>query len=525
MRKKVKRESVLLLSCAILVAGSLAGCSEKAPAEGTGKQESATATSSSPAAKASIRIIKGPIEQDAVPSDSDLKYVEDKTGVNLKIETFPWNDYTQKIQILLASGDLPDLLRPNGQGGNVDQIMMKQGAALALDELLPKHAPNLWNAMPKEVWDKVRSASPDGKIYYIPKYDIFPRLGIMIRKDWLDKVGMKAPTTQAELVEVLKAFRDKDPNGNGVKDDIPTSGREGARWMDELFSMYEIGMYEGFPDWNLANGKLIYAGVTPNMKEALKFISSLYKEKLLDNETFLNKSDTWVAKIRNDQVGMWFHIPREGAANFNAMKQKNPKAEVIAIPIPKVDGYNGFISQKALGFVDYMIPKSAEKNAPNVLKYLDWWYTEEGANFQVFGQVNESQIIENGSVKYVAEKDSLEKRKSRQFALSGLSYWNLPFYEKNFAIDTSEYGKMIPKLTKDSESSQKLLPADGMPNSIYDGFADIGAHKLFQEYAAKIITGDMAIDKFDEYVDKWYKAGGEEVTKRANEWYQKVNKK
>ncbi|MCR8633019.1 extracellular solute-binding protein [Paenibacillus radicis (ex Xue et al. 2023)] len=518
MKKNQRQKGILLMAACLVLAGALAGCSKTETNSTEGSADKSKAADS-------IRIIKGPIDPDSTPSDADIKYVSDKIGVNLKIETFPWNDYTQKVQTLIASGDLPDLLRPNGQGGNIDQIMIKQGAALALDDLLPKYAPNLWKTMPKEAWDKVRAASPDGKIYYLPKYDLFPRLGIMMRKDWLDAVGMKVPTTQAELVEVLKAFRDKDPNGNGQKDELPTSGREGARWMDELFSMYGVGMYEGYPDWNLVDGKLVYSGITPNMKASLEFIKLLYKEKLLDNETFLNKSDTWSAKIKNDQVGMWFHIPSEGTLNFNAMKQKNPKADVIVIPVPKVEGYEGFVSQKAMGFVDYMIPKSAEKNAANVLKYLDWWYTEEGKNFQLYGQENQTWVKENGQVKYLAEKDTPAQIKSREFALSGLSYWDMDFRKKIVAINQSEYGKKIPAMWEISQPAQKLLPADGMPNSVFDGFGDISTHKIFQEYAIKIIMGDYPIEKFDEFVEKWKKSGGDEVTKKANEWYSKVNKK
>jgi putative aldouronate transport system substrate-binding protein len=503
---KNSKKKMALLMAGVLSISALAAC-------GTDKGGNAPANNGQKdTVVPAIKIVKGPIDPDSMPSAEDLQYVTDKTGVKPTIETFPWNEYTQKVQTLIAAGDLPDLLRPNGQGGNIDQIMIKQGAALALDDLLPKYAPNMWKSMPEEAWAKVRAAAPDGKIYYIPKYDLFPRLGLMIRKDWLDRVGMKAPTTKEELVEVLKAFRDKDANGNGIMDDeIPTSGREGGRWMDGLFSMHGVAMYEGFPDWNLVDGKLVYSAVTPNMKESLQFLAQLYKEKLLDNETFLNKNDIWKAKISNDRVGMWFHIPNEAAPVFENIKSKNPQGEVIAISIPKVDGYEGFISQKAMGFVDYMIPKSAEKNAPNVLKYLDWWYTEEGQNFQIHGQAGAT--------------DTLEKQKSREFALTGLSMWDIAFRTKLVEANAGAYGDQIKSMWEASSPSQKLLPADGMPNSIYEGFADIGTHKIYQEYSAKIILGEWPIEKFDEFVTLWKKSGGEEVTKRANEWYQAIQKK
>ena len=59
----------------------------------------------------------------------------------------------------------------------------------------------------------------------IPNYNDYENIrtsqGYYIRKDWLRKLGLKEPKTVEELYEVLIAFRDKDPNGNGKKDEIP----------------------------------------------------------------------------------------------------------------------------------------------------------------------------------------------------------------------------------------------------------------------------------------------------------------
>ena len=121
----------------------------------------------------------------------------------------------------------------------------------------------------------------------IPLSVDFTRHGAMIRKDWLDNLGLEMPTTQEELVEVLRAFKTQDPNVNGVADEIPTGGRAEARWMDYLFAMYGIAMWEGYPEWDIFDGELTYSAVTPNMRDALEFISGLYQEGLLDVETLI----------------------------------------------------------------------------------------------------------------------------------------------------------------------------------------------------------------------------------------------
>ena len=65
----------------------------------------------------------------------------------------------------------------------------------------------------------------------------------------------------------------------------------------------------------------------------------------------------------------------------------------------------------------------------------------------------------------------------------------------------------------------RIIASDGMPSSVYDGYEDIQNRTLYVEYVSKIISGEFDIDKFDEFVDRWYKNAGTEVTERVREWY------
>ena len=172
-----------------------------------------------------------------------VQYVAERTGVEYQLVTTPpGSEPTEYLNLMIASDDLPDILRPIG---GIEQTLIRQGGALALDDLLPQYAPNVWKNIPQEAWDVVRSASPDGKIYYVPKVFLVPERAPLIRQDWLDKVGMSMPKTTEEYKEVLRAFLDKDPNGNGLKDELPTTGREFGKWMDHLFAMFGVAMWEG----------------------------------------------------------------------------------------------------------------------------------------------------------------------------------------------------------------------------------------------------------------------------------------
>lgn len=509
-RERMRKIIPAFLSLTLLL---VAGC-------GSGSQNAGSQTGEDGEGKsgaAKVKVFKSHMGVGTLPAADNphVKYVEEKTGVQYElITTPPGSEPSEYLNLLIASNELPDILRPIG---GVEQTLIQQGGALPLDELLPEYAPHVWESIPKEAWDIVRSASPDGKIYYVPKVFLIPERAPLIRKDWLDKLGLEMPKTTDEYMEVLRAFRDKDPNGNGKADELPTSGREFGRWMDHLFAMYGVAMWEGYPEWDEYDGKIQYAGVTDNMREAIKFIRKLYEEKLLDNETFLNKGEVWQAKINNNQVGSWYHLPANVRDRYNAMLTQAPDAYIAAMPLPKAEGFEAFVTQKSMGEPEWMIPTVNKDNAPNALKLLDFFYNSENDEFGRFGLEGEQHEVVNG------RKVILPPADNKPLAL-GMK--NLTTAEDmNKRIEETypeEQQQMVKDMFVVSTADARQIAGDGLPASVYEGFPDIQSHKLFQEVLTKIVIGELPIEAYDDYVDKWYAAGGEVVTQRVQEWYEKV---
>lgn len=494
---------------ALVTAAALSGCSN------AGEKNSASGSKDGKTVQ--VKVFKSHMGVGTIPDSNNahVKYVAEKTGVEYKlITTPPGSEPTEFLNLLIASDDLPDILRPIG---GIEQTLIQQGGALPLDDLLPKYAPNVWKNIPKEAWDVVRSASPDGHIYYVPKVFLVPERAPMIRKDWLDKVGLPMPKTVEEYKEVLKAFRDKDPNGNGQKDELPTSGREFGKWMDHLFGMYGVAMWEGSPEWDLYDGKIQYAGVTPNMKAAIAFIRDLYKEKLLDNETFLNKGDVWQAKINNNLVGSWYHLPANVRDRYTAMLKGAPDAYIVGMPMPKAQGFQGFVTQKSMGEPEWIIPAGAKGKAEASLKLLDFFYDEKNDEFVRFGIEGLQHKVENG------KKVLLPPEDSRPLALGMKNLTTKEDMDIRIKETVPEnMQKMVQDIFVVNTADARRIAGDGLPNTVYEGYPDIQSHKLFQEYLTKIVIGDWPLEKFDEFVDRWNKSGGEAVTKRVQDWYSKV---
>ena len=214
--------AILLL---VLVIAVVAGCSSnKTPSNGSASPSATTPGTEASQAGAPKRetpyleVWAG--TSTTVASDKTTaysKFLVENTGIGITSPIVPWEGgsaYIQRLNTRIATGNLPDIFLP--WGGN-EATLIAQGAVADLTDYLPEYAPNIWKRVPQEIWNIVGSADPsgEGKIYYIPWVNDYTYYGAFIRKDWLDNLGLSVPATQEEYVEVLKAFRDKDANGNG----------------------------------------------------------------------------------------------------------------------------------------------------------------------------------------------------------------------------------------------------------------------------------------------------------------------
>ncbi|MBQ6907459.1 MAG: extracellular solute-binding protein [Clostridia bacterium] len=215
-----------------------------------------------------------------------FKKAAELTGVTLKgtaSETV--SDSSQAFNTMLASQTLPDIIHSSFT--NLNEIG-EEGALIPLEDLIDEYAPNIKKMFEKYPQLKKRATASDGHIYYIPgstsglEADALPSLGWFIRQDWLDKLGLKQPTTIEELEAVWTAFRNNDPNGNGIQDEVPFFSRVGG--LSSLFHLFKTDESGYMLDEK--TGKIVYAPITPEFKTAVKKIAEWYKNGLIDEEVF-----------------------------------------------------------------------------------------------------------------------------------------------------------------------------------------------------------------------------------------------
>ena len=145
------------------------------------------------------------------------KELEAKTNIHIEWETPALQNAAERVNLALASGELPDFFI---KGVVKDSDITKYGttgAFMPLEGLIEKYAPNISDVLKKKPEVRAAITSPDGHIYSLPRVVDYDLLGVgrfpMLNMKWIEKLGMKPPTTSDELYTLLKAFKEKDPNG------------------------------------------------------------------------------------------------------------------------------------------------------------------------------------------------------------------------------------------------------------------------------------------------------------------------
>ena len=229
------------------------------------------------------------------------KWLEAQTGFDLEVVQYSGGtDVATQISTTVAAGkDLPDILWDINLS---DAVVSSYGIEGYFLDLAPYFEDKegaskvFWDRMNselteeqrKKVMDKITNPDTQG-IYSLPtiKTSLVDNIAFMpyINTTWLDKLGLSAPTTKEELYDVLVAFRDKDPNGNGKKDEIPLFGSQkvgnGAHAIEWIINMF-LYFDEDHPFYDYdGDGQLDYVYAQEEYREALKYVNKLYEEKLL----------------------------------------------------------------------------------------------------------------------------------------------------------------------------------------------------------------------------------------------------
>ncbi len=304
--------------------------------------------------------------------------MEKRTGVHIEWTHAVAGQDTEAFNLMLASRDLPDLIRNNIGTAGKEAIKYVQDDVIIDISPYMEYAPNFKKIIDDDA-ELYRQLSDDnGGIYFFPSLNEDPGTrayrGFIIRQDWIDKVGMSMPTNTDELYELLKAWQEQDVNGNGEKDECFT-GRG-----DTDFILYNLLWCFG-ADYNfqLKDGKVTHGLLTDEFKEGMSYIAKLYSEGLIDPDYLTNDTSKWEAKFISGIAGASY-----GIASRVDKFTKNVEGSTF-LPIPILNGPEGrpgktfdntltniFKTQQTVCIT------TANQNIEKSMMWMDYVYSEEG---------------------------------------------------------------------------------------------------------------------------------------------------
>jgi putative aldouronate transport system substrate-binding protein len=435
-------------------------------------------------------VIKGManLYSQAPTKDSEFwKKMEKEFNVNYTVDWAPADNYQQKLDLVLASGDIPDLMQITNTTAPSILKAAKAGAFWDLTPYLGDFSkyPNFKKYTNQNAWVLSKVG---GKNYFVPRTRGNLDSALFIRQDWLDKLNLKLPTTLDEYAEVMKVIAKSDPDGNGKNDTIGTMPTVG-------FFAAGFGTRDPVRD---SSGGIIHSNLTSNYADYVNYMRNLYEAGAIPKE---------FALINGTQQEEMFMTARSATFVKNSwhkfrMEQENqktqPGAKVTIIPYLK--GPKGYSHIYDLGYFGGMAisKKVDEKKMLRILEFLNATVDEKYYNFVNFGIEGVHFTLKDG---FPSLTDIGKKEVNSSF--------NAPFI-----FSTAEFAKVDSPLApmeynlKVREEMKALYKIDAkieLFNVIQSDAWSVAWSKVKDEFAsmeAKAISGAISMDEFKAYQKK-----------------------
>lgn len=520
----MKKQLALWLSCLMLIM-TVAGCAGAATSNNTtnnnapsqneagGQKDSVTADDLSE--KITINLMTRSYAGGGwTPNHPVIDELNKRLNIDLKIEWVPIASYQEKLNVMAASNNFPDVFYITN---NEYVKWQEKKVFMDVKPELEKY-PNIVKHIPEE---SLQHFNPKDKYFGIPFYYQEARDSLAIRKDWLDKLGLEMPKTIDEFYEVAKAFAFNDPDGNGKQDTVgfsmeisPAGALQFAGTANYLTAAF--GLANG---WKLGeDGKLIPMQTqSKELKDFIGFLRKAYAEGVLDKDFPVLKARDSLNKLEAGKAGVANVNPQQlFTETLPPLTKLDPNAKLVQLMPPA--GPAGEGGMPAFPTADKIVinAKIDPKKQERILKLMDYMLSDEGFDLVKHG-------IEGVHYKKISDTQYEQLGASgqdRQFLLVG---WFFKRFDPMFLV----YKWMDPKQVEtiktyfDNNESVKIKN-DGF-GYVSETRTKLGSNldKKWMDTMVEVIVGQEPMEAIDKAIAKWRAGGGDKIIEEINAEYQK----
>ncbi|WP_438444101.1 extracellular solute-binding protein [Gorillibacterium sp. sgz5001074] len=529
--QKGKTKKAFVVSLSMMMAGMtlLSACStDKNEGKSAGEASASSAAGSAAPAKAGNLKVeiwdRGNAPQGMTITNSFLtNFVKENFGkpnnINVEFVPVPRSEEVSKLNILMASNtEVPDIVITYDAA--TFNKYASQGGLTEVSDLLKQYGPDLTKFLGNDI---LKFGQYKGKQYAIPaKRSTTGKYASFVRQDWLDKLGLKAPTNTDELYNVLKAFKEKDPGGTGGKV-IPLGMSIAPAQYESLVWSFigKISEQERFEQTQTLASRE-YPILLPGFKDAVQFMNKLYNEGLMSPDFALDKKkETLVKDIANGKVGFFSEdniniFYNDGT--YDSLKKNVPQA--VLTPIDAYANKEGKHTKpiSAPNGMYIMIPKSS-KSGVEAIKYLNWMASGDNLLTIQKGVKGQNYNLDSNGIPMVIDNQS-DAVKNNTY-----SGGDLGILANGLVLDTQEksdeaFVKNFPeRYHADARKALKISGTDGvgplsMPRPI-EAESKYGT-TLLEKAEELIVKSTMAkpaefSSVFDSMMKSYMSSGGQAV--------------
>ncbi len=486
---------------------------------------------------------------------------KERLGINYSfLWTSPGSQGAEKFNIMLTSGDLPDMLSvTKGQFEQLYQAGKLEDMTDALVKYASKYTKKYLAGDYKPLLDYV---TKDGRAYGIPNGFSYHDTGNMVwlRADWLKNLGMKVPGNFAELEAVMEAFTNKDPDQNGKNDTYAIAAKSFAQYNefgmnDAYFNMFGVFPYKWIKDSSggLQDG-MLGAEQRGKTRDSLLKLAEYYKKGYLHPEFATFDDARYQEELLSDKCGIFFRDLWGAYWPLVLHKDSNPKADWIPVEIPGVDGNPAYCGTDVSQVQNINVVIKGAKNPEALVKMCNLYHdlnnnpeTMEFAKYNTDPKDNNQiflaypLLIYNPSFNYEGYQAISKAMKTG--STDGLSEAYKMFYgQAKSYLDTGDKAGWPPYRSYTDEGSL------GVINSYIENkrfkmneYTDAPTQfqlenesvvkKMYDQMFVQVVLGKAGIEAFDQFTasfdklyyttakaekDQWFKAKG---SKSLQEWF------
>ncbi|MBK5262111.1 MAG: extracellular solute-binding protein [Peptostreptococcaceae bacterium] len=481
----------------------------------------------------SIGFFKSDINYFDDPEDKVLQHIEEKFNVDFVLMPVTWGNFTEKYTLWAASGELPDYFAHAITSLPQYNDWVEQGIVKALPADLSRY-PNIADIVDSPKYEGFKR---DGLSYMIPRSNDTSKgeggaaqYAMLVRKDWMENLGIDAPESHAEFLDMLKAFTYNDPDGDGKNNTLGVIPRETNWGMETIFFPFNpMSVAGGY--WEKNNNKWIPSLFSDKNLPGYIALNELHKAGVVDVDyVSMQSTQEPVDRFVQGKVGVLLTQALPNAVEIinNTWQKFNPGSDMFesvtfldTYPWASPDGKRYHFNQVGFWSENYFSSSVSDEKQKKILEIADYLLSDEGKDYWLYGIEGETYKREGDKIIDLREiiegtPVAVERIYPSTSYFSRMVSWGMETLDWDHPLLRDRYGDKIMDLCNGYMSN---LLANTEPMVV-----NYGVDYIMTPMRGKITPPSMAMISFsDDPVAAWEKELRKAESAGLDEWISEVN--